>query len=389
MAASNEALQQSLMQLSCIYRNKFLNFNDPDYDLTIAELNGNSVCSLHNRIQNLSTENQTQINGHIATCLTLLLCAVGEHDAEKYNVHLYGALALVTQILIPNPLLETSLDTWFLLKWASFSLIKINISQLVLLPHFEASNGLHYSETLELYNWWQANATKDPEYYCTIDSFYGFSVKLIPLLLQFHLLVYKVKVFQTACDEEINSLEAALHRSCTENISNYTTSHIDSNNSNNPTIATPYFNGIKSMHQLHISPEYSTLFYFSNCIQSASLLWFYTYLKPYDNIFFSHENLSVFLSSMINNLKSIGITTQASSGLLFSIYILGSVTMIPEHHKYLIKHLNLLKSKCLSNAEAVATALDYIWKLKAQNPFISVVECHTLVHQTGINVCLY
>lgn len=377
MAATSEVLQQALMQLSCIYRNIILKYNDYNYSHIMLQLDDNCVRGFQHQIHNVNNYNQAQTCTDIATCLTLLLCAIGNDDQEKYNVHMYGALILVTQILIPNPALELSPDTWFLVKWTSYAVITINLNNIASSSHLETAKGFNYPAILTLYNWWQENAQKDSEYHNSIDSFYGFSTKLIPLLLQFNLLIYRKQTYQSIGAQEISNLEAALQRNCTHNTSKYTTStklNTIDNNYNNC---------------LYINSEYSTLFHYNNCVQSASLLWFYVYLKPYDSFFFSHAHLSAFLSTMIQDLKYINPESPTTSGLLFIIYILGSVTTIPEHRAYLADRLTLLKTKSFANVETVSKALEYIWMLKAQNPFINVVDCHAKVCQQEIHVCLY
>lgn len=244
-----------------------------------------------------------------------------------------------------------------------------------------------------LYNWWEAHALDDPEYNVPVDSFYGFGTQLAPLLLQFNILVYrKVLASQTEISHDKTI--------CQTDDEDCLLRERDLPNDAEVLIP-PSAEEINELeirmwqaHENSVMAQYSAianrkgdidLLHCNNAFHAASLIWFYTYLKPKD----VHEaQIPHLVSSVIEEVKAIKPESRTAAALLFVIYIVGPYAKGPQR-TFIHDHLASMKTTCLSSVQSVLEAFTLIWKLRDQNNGIDMIECHEKVYQAGINVCLY
>lgn len=394
MASKNEALQQSLMQLSGIYRNKILGYNDTNYDRTMIKLNVKSVRGLRNQIVTASVSNAEALVG-IATCLSLSCCAIGENNSESYNVHLYGALILVTQVLLPSPRFQSNADSWFLFKWTTYTLVLVNLNLLASPEHLLRAKAHNLPAMVKLYEWWVQNAPEDPEYSLPVDSFYGFGTQLAPVLLQFNILAYR----KILCNyegarpriESVDSEESSSAAFGEDEILPVMEEEV------RQLEAQMWFIHEHSVLSKYSSSEYTTmstrkadidLLHCNNAFHSAALLWLYTYLKPQDE-FSRTQRIPHLVSTVLQEVKAINPECRTAAALLFVIYIVGSYAE-GDQRSFIHAHLESMRTTCLSSVSAVLDAFEIIWRLRDQHKgAIDMTECHRRVHDAGINVCLY
>lgn len=303
MAANNEALQQSLMQLSGVYRNRILGYRDSNYDRTMIKLNVKSIHGLRNQLVVASVSQADALIG-IATCLSLTCCAIGENNPVQYNVHLYGALMLVTQVLIPNDRfnLNISFDAWFLFKWTTYTLVLMNLNIIGSAKYlYKEAKGHDLKSMQALYQWWREHDSDDPEYELPVDSFYGFGTLLAPLILQFNILVYR----KTMTDEYLRLKRKRRARTAAALSPNATTTNNQEEEKEEAEFInwfekqdiqrvrqfeiddlerklwTVYDNSTFSKHTSVTSKQTEIdLLHCDNAFHSAALIWLYTYLKP-------------------------------------------------------------------------------------------------------------
>jgi hypothetical protein len=375
LACNNPELQASLMYLSSVHRSKILQLTSVDeFSSTNAQLAIRSMRGLRNILGPNKKMTQELALVGIATCLGLTCCHIGENSSLNYNTHLAGALTIATQILIPNPKFTFySHETWFLFKWLTYCTVLINInlfSQPLKLINSKVHSNLTSLQILR--DWWGKNDKADPEYNLPVDSFYGFSTRLAPLLLDLNILVTKNCNFYhntnstifPATEEEINTLERTLWNN--------------------------YNSSIYSMFSPTVA--ISTQLDLAHCdaaFHASALLYVYTYLKPqFDDS--GKQRIAYLVQSVISEVEAISPSCRTAAALLFVMYIAGSYATPGRQRNFFKKHLEAMVKTCLSSVESVLAALQIIWKLRDDSyGQKNMVECQAAVLDSGINVCVY
>ena len=363
------------MYLSSVHRSKILQLTSADeISSTNAQLAIRSIRGLRNILEpNKKMTPETALVG-IATCLGLTCCHIGENSSLNYNTHLAGALTIATQILIPNPKFTFfSHETWFLFKWLTYCTVLVNInlfSQPLTLINSKVHSNLTGLQVLR--GWWEKNGKADPEYNLPVDSFYGFSTRLAPLLLDLNILVTKNSNFYynpnstifPATEEEINTLESTLWNN--------------------------YNSSVYSM----FSPTtaVSTQLDLAHCdaaFHASALLYVYTYLKPsFDES--GEPRIAYLVQSVISEVEAISPSCRTAAALLFVMYIASSYATPGRQRNFFKEHLKAMVQTCLSSVESVIAGLEIIWKLRDDSyGQKSMVECQAAVLDAGINICVY
>lgn len=391
MACNNPALQSSLMFLSSIYRNRILGLQDPDHESVSAELSLRSMRGLRDHLSLKLTPAEALAG--VTTCLALTTCYIGENSSRHYNTHLYGALTIASQVLIPNKQFVPDLDSWFVFKWLTYCQVLVNINLLSVPERLVHAKAQNLPGMTRLYDWWDQHATEDPEYNLPVDSFYGFGTRLAPMLLQLNILVTRdamVSLGHTdvigASADEIRDLESALWLA----------------------------------HESSVMAKYSSvsirkadvdLLHCDASFHGAALLYVYTYLKRGDD-FSTTERIPHLVLSVITEVKAISPVCRTAAALLFVMYIAGSYAE-NEQRVFIVEHLQSMRLTCLSSVDSVLSALDLIWRLRDesrrnifvnsgngdgdgqqqqqlhQGQLLDMCVCHRRVVEAGINVCVY
>lgn len=361
MAAYNPALQTSLMFLSSIYRNKILGLQDPNHETVAAELSVATMRNLRGHLSLNLTPPEALVG--ITACLGLCTSYIGENNRDNYNMHLYGALMIATQVIVPNKTFLQTQESWFVFKWLTYCQILVNVNLLAFPERLVVAKAQNLNAMKKLYVWWQIHAHEDPEYNLPVDSFYGFGTRLAPMLLQLNILVTRNALFklgheaEPVSDEEISELETSLW----------------------------------CLHESSVLAQYSVvmgknlnidLLHCDTSFHGAALLYIYTYLKPSE-----HSRIPHLVTSIINDVQAISPVCRTAGALLFVMYITGSYAY-GEQRRFIQAHLSKMKQTCLSSVESLLQALDLIWKLRDEQN-MDMIECHKRVIEAGINVCVY
>lgn len=348
MAEYYPHLRSSLQRLSYVHYKK-LRLISSDNDLEEAKFLQSSIRGLKQFLQK-EISAHPEILASIATSLALSVSYIGEGKLHSYSTHLNGALSIAVNCLILRPNFPYDENTWFVMKWLTYSLVLCCIGQTYASNIGDIIN-IKYMNIL--YKWWVVNLSTDPDYSSLVDPFYGFSTTLaVQLLRMTIILCSKVDIDE----DELSTIECTLwelHQASFE----------------------------QKIGKLGLSQSERDLMHSDNAFHSAALLFFYTRLR------YNKSAINLLTESICSEAQLIGPESRTCAALLFVLFIAGGESNGLRREE-IIDYLELRKALYLTDTSSIIAALKHLWELRDTSD-LSADESFRVLARRHPMICLY